>query len=105
MEVIPNEGSGAAAMRIEAVRRIFPKCWFNDATTEAEWHASIGRLTIRSWGLCDDPRRSPDPRLGWVTVVLLLNTLRGGSALPVKRLRNDGVPALAPPKGQLAQLL
>ena len=35
MEVIPNQGSGAAAMRIEAVRRIFPKCWFNDATTEA----------------------------------------------------------------------
>ena len=34
MEVIPNEGSGAAAMRIEAVRRIFPKRWFNDATTE-----------------------------------------------------------------------
>jgi hypothetical protein len=28
-------GSGAAAMRIEAVRRIFPKCWFNEATTEA----------------------------------------------------------------------
>ena len=35
MEVIPNEGSGAAAMRIEAVRCIFPKRWFNDATTEA----------------------------------------------------------------------
>jgi phage terminase large subunit len=33
--VIPNQGSGAAAMRIEAVRRIFPRCWFNDATTEA----------------------------------------------------------------------
>jgi phage terminase large subunit len=35
VEVIPNQGSGAAAMRIEAVRRIFPKCWFNDATREA----------------------------------------------------------------------
>ena len=22
-------------MRIEAVRRLFPKCWFNEATTEA----------------------------------------------------------------------
>jgi phage terminase large subunit len=33
--VIPNQGRGAAAMRIEAVRRIFPKVWFNDATTEA----------------------------------------------------------------------
>ncbi len=26
---------GAAAMRIEAVRRLLPKCWFNEATTEA----------------------------------------------------------------------
>lgn len=33
--VIPNQGKGAAAMRIEAARRIFPKCWFNEATTEA----------------------------------------------------------------------
>jgi phage terminase large subunit len=32
---IPNQGRGAAMMRIEAVRRIFPKLWFNDATTEA----------------------------------------------------------------------
>jgi phage terminase large subunit len=35
VEVIPNQGAGAAAMRIEAVRRIFPKVWFNEATTEA----------------------------------------------------------------------
>lgn len=32
---IPNQGRGAAKMRIEAVRRIFPKVWFNEATTEA----------------------------------------------------------------------
>lgn len=34
-EPIPNQGEGAAAMRIEAVRRIFAKCWFNEDTTEA----------------------------------------------------------------------
>jgi len=33
--VIPNQGRGAAKMRIEAARRIFPSCWFNAATTEA----------------------------------------------------------------------
>jgi phage terminase large subunit len=33
--VIKNLGRGAAAMRIEAVRRVFPKVWFNEATTEA----------------------------------------------------------------------
>jgi len=35
VEVIKNQGKGAAMMRIEAVRRIFPKVWFNEATTEA----------------------------------------------------------------------
>jgi phage terminase large subunit len=34
-EVIPNQGAGAVAMRIEAVRRLFPRCWFNEKTTEA----------------------------------------------------------------------
>lgn len=35
VRVIKNQGRGAAMMRIEAVRRIFPKCWFNETTTEA----------------------------------------------------------------------
>jgi hypothetical protein len=30
-----NTGSGAAMMRIEAARRIFPRCWFNEKKTEA----------------------------------------------------------------------
>lgn len=34
-QVIRNQGRGAAMMRIEAVRRIFGRCWFNEATTEA----------------------------------------------------------------------
>lgn len=33
--VIPNQGRGAATQRIEAVRRLFPSIWFNEATTEA----------------------------------------------------------------------
>jgi len=33
--VIPNQGRGAAMMRVEAVRRLFPRIWFNDDTTEA----------------------------------------------------------------------
>jgi len=32
---IKNRGPGAAAMRIQAVRRLFPKIWFNEANTEA----------------------------------------------------------------------
>lgn len=34
VEVIPNQGKGAAAMRIEAARRLFPRIRFNEATTE-----------------------------------------------------------------------
>jgi phage terminase large subunit len=32
---VPNQGAGAAMMRVEAVRRIFPMCWFNAETCEA----------------------------------------------------------------------
>jgi phage terminase large subunit len=35
VETIKNQGKGAAAMRIEATRRVLPRCWFNEATTEA----------------------------------------------------------------------
>jgi phage terminase large subunit len=35
VELIPNQGPGAAGLRIEAVRRILPLCWFNEAPTEA----------------------------------------------------------------------
>ena len=33
--VVPNQGKGAAAARIEAGRRLFPSLWFNEATTQA----------------------------------------------------------------------
>ena len=35
VEVIPNQGRGAARMRVEAARRLLPSCWFNAETTEA----------------------------------------------------------------------
>lgn len=34
VEVIPNQGTGAAKMRIEAARRLFPSIRFNEATTQ-----------------------------------------------------------------------
>lgn len=33
--VVPNQGAGAAGLRIEAARRLFPAIWFNEDTTEA----------------------------------------------------------------------
>jgi len=35
VSVVPNQGRGAAKMRIEAARRLFPSIWFNKDTTEA----------------------------------------------------------------------
>lgn len=35
VEIIPNQGAGAAMLRIEAARRLFPSMWFNAETTEA----------------------------------------------------------------------
>ena len=33
--VVPNQGTGAAGARVEAVRRILPNCWFNKTPTRA----------------------------------------------------------------------
>ena len=33
--VVPNQGKGAAAARIEEARRLFPSIWFNEPTTQA----------------------------------------------------------------------
>lgn len=35
VQVVPNQGAGAAMSRIEAARRRFPMIWFNEATTKA----------------------------------------------------------------------
>lgn len=35
VEVIPNQGRGAALLRVASGRRMFPSCWFNEETTQA----------------------------------------------------------------------
>lgn len=34
VRTVKNQGRGAAMMRVEAVRRVLPRVWFNEATTE-----------------------------------------------------------------------
>jgi phage terminase large subunit len=34
VEVVPNQGKGAAMMRVEALRRVFSSMWINEATTQ-----------------------------------------------------------------------
>ncbi|MGV8955018.1 MAG: phage terminase large subunit [Cypionkella sp.] len=35
VQVIANQGTGAAMKRVEALRRLFPSCWFNEPKTSA----------------------------------------------------------------------
>lgn len=35
VSVVPNQGKGAAAMRVERARNLFPRIWFNEETTQA----------------------------------------------------------------------
>jgi phage terminase large subunit len=49
---IKNSGAGAAMMRIEATRRVFPRCWFNETTTEA------GRDALGYYHERRDPNRN-----------------------------------------------
>jgi phage terminase large subunit len=92
--VIPNQGKGAAKMRIEAGRRLFPRIRFNESTTEAGrdalgWYhekrsdddREIGLGPEHDWSshgadafglMCvayEEPRKtteSPEPDDGWV---------------------------------------
>ena len=58
-----NAGTGAAAQRIEAVRRLFPQMWFNEATTEA------GRAALGWYHARIDEERGTDlgPEHDWAS--------------------------------------
>lgn len=43
VRTIPNQGAGAALLRVEAMRRLFPRMWFNESTTES------GRAALRAY--------------------------------------------------------
>ncbi len=42
VEVIPNQGKGAAMMRVEAARRLFPQIWFNDTKAVESGRDALG---------------------------------------------------------------
>ena len=55
-EVIPNQGRGAARLRVEAGRRLFPSIWFNKDTTESGrdalgWYHEKKSEDVRDVGL------------------------------------------------------
>ena len=54
--MVKNQGKGAAMMRIEAARRLFPRIWFNEATTDAGrdalgwYHEKKDEARASGWG-------------------------------------------------------
>ena len=52
VEVVPNQGKGAAMQRVESSRRVFPNIWFNKETTEP------GRKAIGWYHEKRDPNRN-----------------------------------------------
>lgn len=48
---VKNQGTGAASMRVEAARRLFPRIWFNGATT------GPGRTALGWYHEKQDPKR------------------------------------------------
>ena len=60
VEVIPNQGTGAAMMRINEARRLFPSMWFNKLTTEhgrkmlESYHEKKHPLTKKGMGPMHD---------------------------------------------------
>jgi phage terminase large subunit len=61
--VIPNQGKGAAKMRVESGRRLFPSIWFDEETTEA------GRAALWLVSREDGPRaqRRAWPEHDWAS--------------------------------------
>lgn len=51
-EIVPNQGPGAALLRVEASRRLFQTYWFNEATTRA------GRRSLGAYHEKRDPNRN-----------------------------------------------
>jgi len=54
VEVVKNQGRGAAMMRVEAIRRIMPMCWFDEGKTEG------GRDALGYY----HEKRDPDRNIG-----------------------------------------
>jgi phage terminase large subunit len=98
---IKNTGAGAAMMRIEAARRVFPRCWFNDSTTEAGRDAlgyyherqdekrSIGLGPEHDWSSHAQPKRSKRPfKTRWISGI---GSRRNGKTVTCSRAPHRAV--------------
>ncbi len=73
--IVPNQGTGAAMFRVEALRRIFPSIWMNEATTESgleaisAYHAKLDEKREVDLGPDHDWASHSADALGMVAVV------------------------------------
>lgn len=86
--IVPNQGTGAAMFRVEALRRIFPSIWMNEATTEAgleaisSYHAKIDEKRETDLGPDHDWASHSADALGMVAVVYEEPTIRKKARAP-----------------------
>jgi phage terminase large subunit len=90
VEVVPNQGRGAAAARIEAGRRMFPSIWFNEAPTspgiEALGWYHERKDDVRSVGLGPEHDWSSHAADGFGLMCLVAEERgRAGSASGIRR--------------------
>jgi phage terminase large subunit len=90
VKVIPNMGRGAALKRIEAVRRLFPNIWFNEATTTAgvealgAYHEKIDEKRSVGLGPVHDWSSHGADAFGLMCIAHEQPTEQGWSSGPIK---------------------
>ena len=90
VEVIPNQGRGAAMARIESARRLFGSIWFNEATTtpglEALGWYHEKKDDVRSVGLGPEHDWSSHAADAFGLMCLVAeNSFRGGAKHGLRR--------------------
>jgi phage terminase large subunit len=94
---VPNQGRGAAGLRIEAVRRIFNRCWFNNAPTATAKDATeAGRDALGFYHERKDEERNVGlgPEHDWSShaadafglMAIKYEEPKSGRALPKRRM-------------------
>ena len=100
VETVPNQGKGAAMQRVQAVRRLMPRIWFNEKTTEAGREA-LGyyhekRDEDRNIGLGPEHDWSSHSADAFGLMAVHYAEHRADVDLPRQRYRRESRPASSP---------
>lgn len=96
VEIVPNQGKGAALQRVEASRRLFPQIWFNDTPEIAQGLKALAayhekRDENRNVGLGPEHDWASDPADAFGTMCVAYEEPRPNRRNDSIRPRNFGV--------------